>query len=136
MKELNVLKTIPTIRTHSKVLEVLVNLSRKYNNNTICKPTNFEENFRFIPSELLVECLKILASSGLIDVEYADYPECFNIYTLQITPEGLNYHPLRRYNRQQKWIERIITFMLGVFSGYLLTYVIPWIHTALTKPPC
>ena len=110
------------LSTHNKekVLKILIDLSRKGIDNIICKPVNFEDNFKFISVESLIEMLKILEAEGLIDVVYADYPKHFNIYTLQITPNGLFYLPQKQHETKQKWIDRII----GWISGQLFVLVL------------
>lgn len=120
-----------TVRKQRKVLNTLIDMSREYQDNTIYRPENFEERFNFITVQELIEYLKILESDELIDVSYGDYPENFNIYTLHITANGLSYLPKVNYSNQRKWIDRIISFVLGIISGLLLTYIIPMLCNAL-----
>lgn len=107
-------------RNKEEVLKILIDLSRKGIDNIICKPVNFEDNFKFISVESLIEMLKILEDEGLIDVVYADYPKHFNIYTLQITPKGLFYLPQKNHETKQKWFDRL----LGWFSGHLFVFIL------------
>ena len=123
-----------SIRKQHKILNTLIDLSREYQDNTIYRPENFEERFNFITVQELIEYLKILESDNLIDVSYGDYPENFNIYTLHITANGLSYIPNVNYSNQRKWIDRIISFILGILSGCFITYVIPLIYSALQQP--
>lgn len=123
-----------SIRKQRKVLNALIDLSREYQDNTIYRPENFENNFTFVTPGELIEYLKILESENLIDVCYGDYPDNFNIYTLHITPAGLSYIPNVNYSNQKKWIDRIISFILGILSGCFITYIIPMIYFALQQP--
>ena len=120
-----------SVRKQCKVLNTLIDMSREYEDNTIYRPKNFEKHFNFITVQELIEYLKILESDKLIDVCYADYPENFNIYTLHITANGLSYLPKVNYSNQRKWIDRIISLVLGIISGLLLTYIIPILYNAL-----
>lgn len=120
-----------SIRKQHRILNVLIDLSQEYHDNTIYRPENFEDNFTFVTVTELIGYLKILEDENLIDVCYGDYPDNFNIYTLQITPAGLSYIPKLTYSNQQKWLDRIISFALGVLSGWILTYLIPMLYTSL-----
>lgn len=108
-----------SIKNQEKVLNILIELSRNGIDNTICRPVDFESNFTFISVNALIEILKILESKGLIKVIYADYPDNFNIYTLQITPSGLNYTPQKKQESSAKWIDRIIGWLSGFFTVML-----------------
>lgn len=114
-----------SVRIQKKVLNTLIDLSRKGRDNIIYRPINFPDNFDYLSPDELIEYLKVLESEELITVLYADYPENFNIHHIQITPKGLFYIPKLTYANQQKWVDRIISFIIGVFSGVTLTYFIP-----------
>lgn len=49
----------------------------------------------------------------------------------QITPKGECFVEDYKYSRQLKNRERLITFLLGIASGYILTYLFPWLHSFL-----
>ena len=53
------------------------------------------------------------------------------IIFVQITDSGLNFLKDYRYSLQLKNRERAITFFLGLASGYILTYIFPWLHSFL-----
>ncbi len=122
-----------SVRKQRKILNILVDLSRedKDSDNTIYAPEHFEDNFPFVSSDELDEYLKILQKEELIVICASDCPENYNISWLQITPAGLSYIPKLTYSNQQKWLDRIISFALGVLSGWILTYLIPMLYTSL-----
>ena len=127
-----------SIRRQHKILNTLIDLSREYQDNTIYRPENFENNFTFVTTGELIEYLKILESENLIDVCHGDYPDNFNIYTLHITPTGLSYIPNVNYSNQKKWIgiyvawallNFIFIFIKGTYGGsnrYFFPFQADW----------
>ena len=53
------------------------------------------------------------------------------VISVQITDRGLNFLKDYRYSLQLKNRERAITFILGIVSGYILTYFFPWLRSFL-----
>lgn len=53
------------------------------------------------------------------------------VISAKITDNGLNFLKDFRYAKLLKNRERTITFLLGLASGYILTYVFPWLHSFL-----
>lgn len=54
-----------------------------------------------------------------------------DVIFVQIMDPGLNFLKDYRYSLQLKNRERIVTFLFGLASGYILTYVFPWLHSFL-----
>lgn len=53
------------------------------------------------------------------------------VISVKITDDGLNFLTDFSYAKLLKTRERVITFLLGLASGYVLTYVFPWLHSFL-----
>ncbi len=54
-----------------------------------------------------------------------------DIISVKITDFGLNFKKDFSYAKLLKTRERVITFLLGIASGYILTYFFPWLHSFL-----
>lgn len=54
-----------------------------------------------------------------------------DVISVKITDEGLNFLKDFSYAKLLKNRERAITFLLGLLSGYILTYVFPQLHSLL-----
>ena len=54
-----------------------------------------------------------------------------NVISAKITDHGLNFLKDFSYLNLLKARERVITFLFGLASGYILTYVFPWLHSLL-----
>ena len=111
------------LKNQRKTLKILSVLCDSTSNGILCKPEHFTENFSFLDSLTLTKMLKLLEEKNLIEVQYADYPDNFNIYTLKITPEGLDFEPQISYDNLQRWIDRI----WGFLTGTLLTIIIEFL---------
>lgn len=113
-----------TMKKHDKTLQKLIELSYEYNNHIIHRPTNFPECFTFITVHELIDLLKILEEENLISVQYADYPDDFNIHYIEITPDGLFYTSKKKYRNKQKWSDRIWGFVTGSLFTVVITLII------------
>lgn len=113
-----------SIRKQEKVLLKLIELCEASPTPWIYHPQNFEKNFPFVEPEMLVTILAMLEAQGYIKVDYANYPDYFNIDTLEVTPAGYNYEPLKSLKTKELWKERIISFVAGFILGPLVTYFI------------
>lgn len=114
-----------SIKNQERVLKVLIRLCSESPTHWICKPVNFTDNFKFITVESLIVILQILSDKMLITVQYADYPDNFNIHTLHVTPKGYDYHPQKSLRTKEKWLERLYGFIFGTLLGAMLTYFMP-----------
>ena len=55
----------------------------------------------------------------------------YEVIHCRITPKGECFVEDYKYSRQLKNRERFFTFLLGIVSGYILTYFFPWLHSFL-----
>ena len=117
------------MKKHDKTLHKLIELSNETTNHIIYRPVNFPEQFPFITVYELIDFLKVLQSEGLISVQYADYPDNFNIHYIEITPEGLFYTPKKIYQNKRKWQDRIWGFVTGAFFTSIVSIIINIILT-------
>lgn len=124
-----------SIRTQEKVLLKLIKLCEASPTPWIYHPQNFEKNFPFVESEMLVTILAMLEAQGYIKVDYANYPDYFNIDTLEVTPAGYNYEPLKTLKTKELWKERAYGFIVGVVFAEIVRYFIPLILDQICNVP-
>ncbi len=73
-------------------------------------------------------------NSRLSELQRLDYLSARmdgNVISAKITDGGLNFLKDFSYVKLVKTRERVITFLLGLASGYILTYVFPRLHSLL-----
>ena len=113
-----------SLKNQRKTLKIIDNLCDSTRTGVVCRPVNFTDYFSFLDSLSLVKMLKILESKNLIKVDYADFPDNFNIYTLQVTPDGLNFEPQISYDTRQKWTDRAWGFITGTLLAIVLQFLL------------
>ncbi len=113
-----------SIKNQEKVLKILISLCEKSSTPWLYCPTEFERNFPFVAPETLTSILAMLESKGYVRVVYGDYPNSFNIETIEVTPQGLNYAPQKFLTTKEKWEERAYGFFVGIVLGSVATYFI------------
>lgn len=114
-----------SIRKQEKVLKILIDLYNSSSTQWIYHPVGFEKNFSFIDERSLINILDILNDKGYITVRYGDFPGCFNIDMITVTPSGLNYEPQKALVTRERWFERLYGFIVGTVLGSVVTYFIP-----------
>lgn len=120
-----------TVKKQEKVLKTLIQLCHESHTPWIYHPVGFEQHFPFVDSASLIDILNILSSKNLIDVRYTDSPESFNIHTLQVTPQGLDYHPQKALKTKERWMERLYGFLVGTILGAVTTYFVTRLLTQI-----
>lgn len=116
-----------SIKNQEKVLKILIRLCKKSPTPWLYCPKDFEDNFKFVSPDSLVNILAMLTAKEYIHVVYGDFPDSFNIETLQILPKGYDYAPQKALATKERWLERIYGFVVGTILGAIITYVIPLI---------
>lgn len=111
-------------KNQQKTLKILSSLCDSSRTGIISLPVRFEENFDFLDAPSLAKMLQILEAKDLIQVHYADYPDNFNIYTLKVTPKGLDFEPQISYDKRQKWVDRIWGFVTGALFSAIIQFLV------------
>lgn len=112
-----------SIKKQEKTLYQLIELCHASPTGHLFRPLKFQEQFDFISEDELIDILEILQSKGYINVEYADLPDSFNINTLSVTPQGLNYKPQKMLTTKERWCERAYGFVAGIATSVILGYI-------------
>lgn len=113
-----------SIKKQEKTLYQLIELCHASPTGHLFRPLKFQEQFDFISDDELIDILEILQSKGYINVEYADLPDSFNINTLSVTPQGLNYKPQKMLTTKERWCERAYGFVAGSIFGSIAGHLI------------
>ena len=113
-----------SIKKQEKTLYRLIELCHAAPAGRLYRPRGFAEQFDFISTAELTDILELLQSKGYIEVQYADLPDNFNINTLTVTPQGLDYKPQKMLTLKERWFERLYGFIAGAVLGSAATYFI------------
>lgn len=112
-----------TIRKQERVLKKLIKMAKETQTGVIYKPEHFSDGFPRSCRADLWDILEILQADGFICINYADIPECDNIYTVEVTPAGRNRLPTKRHEAALKWSERIWIFLSGLLTGAAVEWI-------------
>ena len=102
-----------SLKNQKKVLNILIDMCDNTESGVIHTPVGFESRFPFLDAKNLDRILDILSNKEFISLLRADYPDNFDIASLSVTPEGLNFIPQTSYDNRQKWLERLWGFLTG-----------------------